>query len=79
MNTESASRDTFEERIFNHRFLKSIGPVGNEFGPVGMPLGMSRDCPTMAEFCRKDEAGNYLEPFVAGAWWAWTKKEPGHE
>lgn len=62
------SREHFEERIFNFRFVQSIGRVNH--GQFGLA---SRDCPTMREFCRKDEQGEYEEAFVAGAWWAVTK------
>jgi len=70
---ENPIREHFEERIFNYRFIQSIGAATpDEQRGVGMPLGVSRGCPSKAEFCRKDEGGNYLEPFVAGAWWAYA-------
>lgn len=68
----TALREEFEEKVFLHRFLQSIGPSGPTMG-VGMPLGVSKNCPHRGEFCRKDDAGNYLDPFVAGAWWSYSQ------
>ena len=57
------TREEFEDAVFNYRFLKGISKTGTGQFPFTV------DCPFMDEFVRKDEAGNYEEPFVAGAWW----------
>jgi len=68
--TLRVSREAFEDQIFQHRFIQSIGQARpEEQRVVGLPVGISRNCPAKLEFCRKDAEGNYVDPFVAGAWW----------
>lgn len=67
-NVLPITRADFEERIFNFRFVQSIQKVHD--GMLGL---QSINCPFMDEFVRKDEKGHYLEPFVAGAFWALHK------
>lgn len=63
----------FEEAVFLQRFMASIGPVEpGSFGAVGMPLGMSKDCPTKAELLERDASGNYKDKFVSAMWWGWS-------
>ena len=67
MNIET-TRDRFEERAFAQRYIKSIRRVGisdGAFAPV--------DCPSKADFIRRNQGGDYLDPTLAAMWWAWSE------
>jgi hypothetical protein len=73
MRDEEKDREVFEEKAFAKRFLASIGR--NQKKPANAPSGcmdfVSMNCPTKAEFVKRDANGNYEDKTLAAMWWAY--------
>lgn len=70
MNTpaEEVSRKAFEDMAFAVRFIHSIKKVGK--GPMTLqPV----NCPTQAQFVRRDKEGTYLDHPLQVMWEVWCK------
>lgn len=68
MTTETVGdREAFETKAFAQRYIKSIRRVADS-GPCAL---MPVDCPTKAEFVKRDAGGDYLDPTLGAMWWAW--------
>lgn len=73
MIDENESRRLFEEKVFSARFGKSIRR--NPESRIGATDFISVDCPTKAEFVRRDENGNYVDLSVSAMWFGWQLRE----
>lgn len=57
------SRAQFEDKAFRQRYIHSITHINGV---------LTADCPTKAEFVKRNDNGNYIDPTLAAMWWAWS-------
>ena len=66
-------RELFEEAMFAERFIKSIkrNPDVPQPKIAGALDFVSIDCPTKAEFAKRDADGRYLDRYLDAMWFGW--------
>lgn len=68
-------RELFERAIFAERFIKSIkrNPDVPQPKIAGALDFVSIDCPTKAEFAKRDADGRYVDRYLDAMWFGWQQ------
>lgn len=65
---ETKERKTFEEHMFNQRFIKGVKRVSET---AQFPYKV--DCPSTFELFAKNGQGDYKDKYISAMWFGWSQ------